>query len=77
MFQGHDADVIVKLLCKEMFREADPVSITEMINIMVRVLRPGYHQGEKSSSSHQQQHSNTLKNPTSNKPSTRFKIKST
>jgi len=75
VFQGHDADVIVKLLCKEMFREADPVSITEMINIMVRVLRPGYHQGEKSSSSHQQHPKNQQGN--SKPSSTRFKIKST
>ena len=40
VFVGHNAEVIVKLLCKELFREDDPVSVTEMINIMVRVLRP-------------------------------------
>ncbi len=40
VFEGHNASVIVKLLCKGLFKETDLVSVTEMINIMVRVIRP-------------------------------------
>lgn len=40
VFTGQNTEVLVKLLCKELFRESDPISVTEMINIMVRVLRP-------------------------------------
>jgi hypothetical protein len=38
IFQGYDLRVLCICLCKEIFRETDLISVTELINIMVKAI---------------------------------------
>lgn len=61
VFAGHNGSVIAKLLCKQLFTETDPVSITEIINISVRVLRPSEEKKQGKKSKQKKEPNNSMK----------------